>query len=158
MPVTVTLGGRLTAFREIISDGFVTSDEMEEIAKFAILAEQDRTQQGLDVQLSQLAPYSREYAQLRDRLGLITSSVNLSFTMSMLNDLAFRVLDVAGDDKEAKIFFDRAENVKKAVYHILGEGDLPERDFHGIDADMEEIILGMIESFIQEKLNAQRAG
>ena len=160
LAVNLRVEAKTDKLRAIMKDGLVRNEDMELISKLVIFNEIDRTTRGLDVELMQFAPYSEEYARLRSRLGLPSSRVTLSFSENLLNSLTFEVLDLAGSNKLALIFFDAVEKADLARWHIEGveENNLPSRDFHGVDEGTLDDIRKLLEAIISDRLEALDRG
>jgi hypothetical protein len=158
--VSTKVGSKTKQLREIATDGLITNDDMDQIARLAIFNEIDRTTRGLDVELTQFAPYSDEYAKLRSRFGLTSDKVTLSFSENLLNSLTFEVFELAGSNKLALIFFDAAEKADLARWHIEGveENNLPSRDFHGVDEGTLDDIVDLVKALIADRLEALDRG
>ena len=88
----------------------------------------DRTDQGISVDLQVFAPYARRTHK--------TSPVTLRSTGEMLSDVR-----VEADNDKATISFQSPAQAQKATYHNQGTKHLPQRFFFGASLqDREEIV------------------
>ena len=91
-----------------------------------------RTHSGLDKNFKRFYPYNAAYAEKEGK-----TLVNLTQRGHMLNSMTQKVLN----NNVAKIFFSTKQQREKALWHVTGAGNLPVRDFFGVNRKDEKFAL-----------------
>ena len=157
---------RLRVFLVELQKGIESSPElMMDIGgylQFSILA---RTAKGKDAEGNDFIEYSKEYAKIRELIGLQTDNVDLFFGGSMLGSMTYE-----SDKTSAKVFFMNTPHVghvkvpghkkkasgeeepeeKKATNAELAYYNDEVRPFFSISAEEQQMIFGMVDDYVEE--------
>jgi len=122
--------------------------------EYSILA---RTAKGKDAEGNDFIEYSKEYARIRELVGLQTSRVDLFFGGSMLGALTHE-----SDKDSAKLFFMNTPHVEHVVvpgHKKKASGKVTNaelayyndevRPFFSISAEEQQMILGMVDDYVE---------
>ena len=110
-----------------------------------------RTDKGKDYQGRHFKGYSEKYKKTRAKRGRQTNVVDLQFERHMLNSMQVRSYPVS---QEAKVFFSRATERKKAIYHsITGAGRRRVmRRFFALSTPDRRALIRQTDNFVKRKL------
>ena len=149
---------RLRVFLVELQRGIESSPElMKDIGgrlQHSILA---RTAEGKDAEGNDFIEYSKEYAKIRELVGLQTGHVDLFFGGSMLGAMTYE-----SDKNSAKLFFMNTPHVehvvvpgrKKKASGTVTNAELAYyndevRPFFSISAEEQQMILGMVDDYVE---------
>lgn len=76
-----------------------------------------RLTKGLGVDDAPMAPYSKEYAKKRERIGMESQLRTLNFTGSMQRSLTLKDVRKEGDDIAVKVGFTNPKDEEKAAFN-----------------------------------------
>ena len=103
----------------------------------------ERTDKGIDLNKRKFTAYSPMYSALKGK-----SVVNLQDTNKMLQSIDSKILN----KNKVQIYFRSQSQAKKALWHQLGMGKLPQRKFFGYNLSTEKVIRRSFEQFIKKEI------
>lgn len=134
---------------EEVADNAKPDGIEEEVAEKIRKRIYDRTLAGRDVEGKAFAPYSAAYRNWLAATGAgSTGKVDLYFTGGMLESMSAR-----GEKDKGVVYFASSRGEELMLYHMRGEGGLPQRQFFAVsDEDVEELMKKM-EDHLEEVFN-----
>ena len=103
-----------------------------------------RTQAGHDVNNTAFTPYNEKYKKSEGK-----TLVNMTKTGAMLKSMSQKVVS----NDTAKVFFVSAHEQTKALRHIKGDNNMPQRLFFGVNSKDETNAAALYASEIAKVLN-----
>ena len=125
-----------------LGEQITNKDILEKIALQVKTNIQMRTAAGKDVNYKPFKKYSKRYGAMK------RSGVNLYLHGDMMNALTQKVIS----NDTAKIFFMTKQQADKARAHNNGEGNLPQREFFGVNPKDREMVYATYNQSVKENL------
>ena len=156
---------RLRVFLTELEEGVHSSPElMRDIGGRLELSILKRTAEGKDAEGNSFIDYSKEYARIRELIGLQTGHVDLYFGGSMLGALTHE-----SDKVSTKLFFMNAphvEHVKVPGHKKKASGKVTNaelayyndevRPFFSISAEEQQMIFKMVDDYVEGLIGGSR--
>ena len=132
--------------QDLLEDKSMTDRIMARMALEQIARIKLRTAEGEDVNEKAFEPYSKAWADVREKKGLQIDVVDLFFEGKMLASMDYQVTDFG----EVEIYFTDALQGAKAHGHTKGSDRVPQREFFAMsEEDQEQMQLTFYEEWLE---------